>query len=427
MSGDVVIVGGGAIGVSCALELARAGAQVTLLEAASTLDVGCSSGNAGLLCPSHATPLASRAALRQGIRWSLSKTSPFALRLRPALLPWLARFLAATGVEREERSTRLLRELSIASLALHRELGAQIGTGIVASGTLNVYETEAGFAQAQTEAAGHTAAGMRAELLDPRTSCEAEPALIAPVAGSVFYPEELSCDPAQFVHTVAAAAEAAGALIRLRTEVLSLRAAHGRVVGLETTAGPLSADTVVLAAGVWTAGLARTLGLRVPLQGGKGYHLDYAAADGDPRAPTFLREAHVVITPLPGRLRLAGTLELGGIDSSINRARLEGIEQAALRRIRGLPGRQRLELWRGLRPCSPDGLPIIGRPAAYDNLLVATGHAMLGFTLAPLTAQLIAALAAGGEAPAELLPLHPDRFRGLGGLLPGGAGTPGRR
>jgi D-amino-acid dehydrogenase len=407
----VLIVGGGAIGICCALELARAGADVALVESGAGIGAGCSAGSAGLLCPSHATPLATRTALRMGLRWSLTPDGPFALRLRPSLLPWLARFAAACTPARERAATGILRELSVASLRLHERLREEAGTGTERLGTLNVYETDAGFATGRREATEHEEAGLRAQVLSGAEACELEPALAGPVAGAVYYPEEMSGDPLAFVHAVGAAATAAGATIRTGTEVLALRAGRGRITSVETTAGRFVAGAVVLAAGAWTPRIARGLGLAIPVEGGKGYHVDYASLDGDPRVPIFLQEARVIATPMAGTLRLAGTLELVGLDLSVDRRRLDAIERAGRRRVRGLEGRRVVEVWRGLRPCAPDGLPILGRPASYANLVLATAHAALGFTLAPVTGVLVAQLVANEEPAHDLTLLHPDRFK----------------
>jgi D-amino-acid dehydrogenase len=409
-SPDVLVVGGGAVGVCCALELSRQGADVMLLESGAELGTGCSAGGAGLLCPSHAAPLATRAALRNGLRWSLTRDGPFALRLRPPLLPWLARFAAACTPARERAATDILRELSVASLELHERLRGEADTGTERLGTLNVYETEAGFDVGRREAAEHARAGLRSHVLSAAEAGELEPALAGPIAGGVYYPDELSGDPLAFVQAVGHAAVGAGAAIRTRTEVLGLRAAGRRITKVETTAGDLAAGTVVLAAGAWTPLLAHGLALSIPVEGGKGYHLDFARVEGDPRVPIFLQEARVVATPMPRRLRLAGTLELVGLDLSVDRRRHEAIERAGLRRVRGLAGRRVTEVWRGLRPCAPDGLPIVGRPAAYDNLVLATAHAALGLTLAPVTGGVVAQLVAGEPPSFDLGLLHPDRF-----------------
>ncbi|MCC6222016.1 MAG: FAD-dependent oxidoreductase [Thermoleophilia bacterium] len=413
-SPDVVVVGGGAIGVCAAYELARRGAAVTLLERGGELAWGCSAGNAGLITPSHATPLASPEALREGLRWLWRPDSPFYLRPRPAVLPWLARFVRASTPERVRASTPVIRALAAASLAQHVELAAAgLDTGLERRGTLSVYEAEEAFAHARAEAAESARAGARAEVLDPAVARELEPSLAADIAGAILHPDDAHCDPLRFVHAVGAAAAEAGAAIRTRVEVLGLRRSAGRVDAVVTTTGDVAAGEVVLAAGVWTPVLARPLGLYVPVEGGKGYHVDFEAADGDPGLPTWFDEARVIATPLPGRLRLAGTLELAGLDLSVDRRRVDAIVRAGQRGLRGLEGRRVLEVWRGLRPCTPDGLPIVGRPPAYENLALATGHAMMGLTLAPVTGRLVAELLTGDEPSQDVRPLRPERFQPL--------------
>lgn len=413
MSRDVLVVGGGAIGVCCALELARHGATVTLLEAGADVGAGCSAGNAGLLCPSHAAPIATRSALLQGVRWSIDRDAPFALRPHRSLLPWILHFAAACTPSRERRSTDLLRGLSQASLELVEGLRDEVGVAVERSGTLNVYETEDEFGHARHEAVIHRAAGLRSELLSPSEAVELEPALQTPIAGAILYPDELSGDPLDFVHTVGRAAAAAGVDIRTETEVLALRADRGRIVAVETTEGRIAAETVVLATGAWTGRLLRGVGLALPLASGKGYHVDYERHGDDPGLPVFLHASRVVVTPLPGRLRLAGTFELTGVDLSIDQRRVDAVARAGSQGVRGLQGRAVREVWRGLRPCTPDGLPIVGRTARYENLVLATGHAMLGFTLAPVTGRLVAQLIAGEEPDHPLAPLSPERFRRL--------------
>jgi D-amino-acid dehydrogenase len=407
---DVAVVGGGAIGVCVALELARRGADVLLLESGPDLGSGCSAGNAGLLCPSHVEPIATRAALLDGLRWLGSHDSPFALRPRPALLPWLLRFAAACTPARERAAAAATRTLSQASLELHLQLAREHGTGLEQRGTLNVYETEKLYARGLREARENAAAGLANEPLSPAEATGFEPALLGPVAGAIYYPGDLSGDPLAFVQALGRAAADAGADLRTGAEVHALRTRDGRIHELETAIGTVRAGTVVLAAGAWTPRLVRGLGLSVPVEPGKGYHVEYAAATGDPRVPVYLQEARVVATPLPGRLRVAGVLELSGLDLSLSSSRVAAVQRAAERRVRGVAGRTVQSLWSGLRPCPPDGMPIVGRPARYANLVLATGHAMLGFTLAPLTGQLVAELVAGEKPSHDLSLLDPDRF-----------------
>ena len=407
---DVVVVGGGAIGVSAALELASRGARVTLLEQGAELAAGCSAGNAGLICPSHSAPIANPAALRQGLRWMLKSDSPFYLRPRPSVMPWIARFVAASRAGRAEAGTRAIRELSLASLELHAAL-AEVGieTSFERRGVLNVYETEDGLVAGTREA---ERSRMRTEILEPEKARELEPSLGPSIAGAVYYPEEAHCDPLRFVHAVGRAAAEAGAEIRTGVEVRGLRRRDGHVA-VDTSEGELHPEAVVLAAGAWTSELARPLGVFLPLEAGKGYHVDLEPAEGDPQVPVFMQESRVIATPLEGRLRLAGTLELAGLDLSISGKRVEAIRRAGARVLRGQEGRQTLEVWSGLRPCTPDGLPVIGRPAGIDGLVLATGHAMKGLSLAPVTGRLVAEVVTGEPPSHDLAPFSPNRFRPL--------------
>ncbi len=405
-----MVVGGGAIGVCCALELARRGADVTLLERGEELASGASSGNAGLLCPSHSAPIANPASLRNGLRWMMSPDSPFFLRPRPSVASWLARFVKASTASRAAEGMRIIRELSLAGLELHAGLAHEgLNTGFERRGILNVYETEAAFAQARAHA---NATGLPSQVLDREETRTLEPAVGERVAGGVYFPDEAHCDPLSFVYAAGRAAKEAGAAIETDVEVRSLRRANGGIA-LDTRNGTLQARTVVLAAGAWTSPLAAQLGVCLPQEGGKGYHLDLDPTAADPKIPISLDEAHVIATPLPGRLRLSGTLELAGLDTSISRTRVEAIRRAAARVLAIDDDRTELEVWAGLRPCTPDGLPVIGRPTGVEPLVLATGHARKGLSLAPITGRLVAELYAGEPPSIDLAPLSPDRFRPL--------------
>jgi len=218
MEPEIVIVGGGAIGVSAAYELALRGARVTLLERGEALASGCSAGNAGLICPSHTMPLATPAALRQGLRSLLRPGTPFSVRPRPTGLPWLARFAGACRLERADRGMRAIRGLSLASLDLHEQLAA-LGTSFERRGTLGVFETEESFAAARREA---ETSGLRAQVLSAEEACELEPALRPGLAGGVFHPDEAHLDPLRYVQAIGEAAAAAGAHLRTGTEVRAL-------------------------------------------------------------------------------------------------------------------------------------------------------------------------------------------------------------
>jgi D-amino-acid dehydrogenase len=406
VSADVIVVGGGAIGVSAAYELARAGCAVTLLERAETLAAECSAGNTGIISPGHSTPLANPDALRDALRSLIGRDVSLSLRPRLDTLGWLARFASSSRAERAEHGRQALEAISRASLELHAELGA-LGTTFERRGLLYLCETADARDRVHRSLGGDTSRALSASAA--RTL---EPALGTGIAGGVFHPDEAYVNPVRFVAATGEAASAAGARLRTGVRVRSLRRRGGSLL-VETSAGEFGTERAVLAAGAWSKALARSLGVFIPLIAGKGHHVDFAPGPGDPRMPILLDEARLAVAPFEDRIRIAGRVELTGLDPSISTREIGAIHAAASRLLPALAGRTVLETWAGLRPCTPDGLPIIGRPAAAPELVIATGHAMKGVALAPVTARLVAELVTGEPPSHELAAFSPDRFRPL--------------
>jgi D-amino-acid dehydrogenase len=411
--GRAVVIGGGVIGVCASYYLCRDGWDVTLVER-QDIAAGSSYGNAGLVVPSHSIPLAAPGVWQRALRWMGDPESPFYVRPRldRDFLTWLWRFRAACTEAHVQRALPVLRDLSRASLGLYRELAALPGLefGYEENGVLLVFRTPAGYAEGMHEVSLLGAAGLTVRVLDAPATRALEPALDPGVVGSVLFAEDAQLIPDRFVRGLAGVTERLGVAIRRDTEVLGFRRSGRRVVAVETTRGDLAADEIVLAAGAWSPGLAKDLDVALPVQPAKGYGVTVARPPGSPRRPLLLGEARMGITPMADRLRFAGTLELAGLDLSINRRRV-----AALRRHAGdyLPGAdtwEPLEVWRGLRPCTPDGLPLVGRPRALENVVLATGHAMIGMSLGPVTGRLVARLCAREEPEIDLALLAPDRF-----------------
>jgi D-amino-acid dehydrogenase len=409
---ETVVVGGGAIGVAVAHSIARKQGEVTLVERATELGSGCSFGSAGLVCPSHAAPLASPDAWRQGISWVLRRESPLYVRPDPRLLPWLARFAAASTRKKARIGTDAIRLLGERSLDLHYELAqGDPSTGFERRGILNVYETEDGFTKGCSEALAYRDAGLRAEIVRGPGVRELEPVLADSLAGAIYYPDEGFVEPFRFVQALGERAVAHGARIRTGVEVIGFRVRNGRIQRITTTSGDETVGEVVLAAGSWTGKLARMLGLALPLEAGKGYHVEIESPSEGPRLPIFMQEARVIATPFPGRLRLSGTLELAGLNSRINPLRVKSLTEAGQRTLTNFGRPAVRSVWQGFRPCAPDGLPIIGRSHRYDNLVIATGHAMLGITLAPITGELVAETIHRESKTFDIDRFSPERFR----------------
>ena len=401
MRADVVVIGGGAVGIGVAHALGARGARVTVLERGDRPGQACSLGNAGIVGAGHVEPLATLDALREGIGALPNRAGPLAIGVRPSTLTWVMRFAGAALRNRDGRAAAALRRLAEESAAMHAELGARLDTGWTRRGFLSVYRDAAAFAAIP-------APSESAQVLDAPGVRAILPGIADPVAGGVLEPREAHCDPERFVAALAAEAVAEhGVTIETGVEVLAIRAVSRRVHGLLTSHGDVRAGTVVLAAGAWSADLLRGLPASLPLQGGKGYHVELPAQDGDPALPVYLPEERVVVTPLDGRLRVAGTLEIAGTDERVSLRRLDGVLRAATEALPSLAGRPALRVWRGLRPCTPDGLPAVGPAPGVDGLLLATGHGMWGLQLAPVTGRIVADLLDGGAGEPAL---DPARF-----------------
>ena len=309
------------------------------------------------------------------------------------------------------RSIPVIRDLSRASLDLYRELADLPGLefGFRQDGVLAVFRTAAGLQHGRQEAAVLEGAGIATKVLDAESARALEPALRADLAGGVHFPDDAHLTPDRFVRGLARVAEGLGVHVLTHTEVLGFTRRGGRIATVETTRGDLAADQVVLAAGSWSGHVAAGLELDLPIEAAKGYSVTCELPPSGPRIPLLLGESRVAVTPMGETLRFAGTLELAGLDLTINRRRVAAIRRAVPLYLSEQPYVVR-EIWRGLRPCSPDGLPYLGRPARHENLIVATGHAMIGVSLGPVTGALVAQLAAGEAPMLDLGPLRPERF-----------------
>ena len=412
---EVLVVGAGAVGICAAHYLAQDGRQVAVVEKGEVCS-GSSYGNAGLIVPSHSVPLAAPGMVYRALKWMFDPESPFHIKPRfdPGLFSWLWEFRANCNKRHVRRSMPLIRDLSLASLRLFEDLASQDGLdfGFEQRGILMVCNTEAGLTQYSAEARLLQERGVGAEVLGPAQVLELEPSIRRDILGGVFYPRDAHLDPARFVRELARHAEQQGVEIHSSTEVLGLRAEGGRVVSVETTRGEFAARHVVLAGGAWSPEVARDLGIRLPIQPAKGYSITFQRPASGPSLPLMLAGSRIGVTPVGDILRFAGTLELAGMDLSVNQRRVRAI-------LKAVPGYfaeldpadlELIEIWRGLRPCTPDGLPFLGRCRAYENLTVAAGHAMIGMSLGPITGRLVAQLVAGEEPEFDLSLLGVERF-----------------
>ena len=409
----VVVVGAGVIGAATALDLARRGAEVKILDRGEVAS-GCSLGNAGWLTPCFATPLPAPGVLTASLRWLFDPESPLYIQpsLRPDRVRWLLRFAASTTRGRYAAGVAALSALSAWSLEAWRRLDREFpgSFAFTPRGLLLVAETEAGLRHAVHEAEAMGSFGVPHRVLTPGGVRELEPAVVGTVAGGVFFEGEAHCEPADAVRVLARAAAVAGAAVVTGAEVYGFDVRGGRLGAVRTTRGDFEADRFVLATGSWSKDLSRALGVRVPVLGGKGYAVVVKPFEPGPTRPIKILERRIAITPRAGSVRLAGTLELVDGDERISPRRVEAIVRGA-RALLAVPDpAEVVDRWRGLRPCTPDGLPIIGLAPALPNLLIATGHQMCGMHTAPGTGRLAADLVLGETPTFDPAPFRVDRF-----------------
>ncbi|HUI09490.1 MAG TPA: FAD-dependent oxidoreductase [Bacteroidota bacterium] len=412
----IVVIGGGAVGLCAAHYLLESGCDVTLLERGE-IGEGSSLHNAGLVVPSHFIPLAAPGTVALGLRWMLSPESPFYIkpRLDPDLFAWLWHFVRAARPLHVEHAMPILRDLSVASLALYREIAASVKFDFqfTAQGLLMLFTTDHGREVAVKEAAQAARLGIDARVLDAGGIRALEPGVPFRAPGGVFYPGDAHLTPALFVEGLRQDLIARGAQVQTSTTVTGFVTRPMGVAAVKTNAGTFAGDEFVLAAGSWSPGLLRHMRIPLLLQPGKGYSVTVSDPAVRLRFPLLLEEARVAVTPMGPRLRFSGTMELSGLDTSVNMRRVRALLRSVPAYLGGVdPGVvERGDLWAGLRPCSPDGLPFIGRFRNFENLIAATGHAMIGISLAPITGKLVAEIVHGRIPSIDLLPLRPDRYR----------------
>jgi D-amino-acid dehydrogenase len=409
---DVIVIGGGIIGVCVAYFLAERGINAILLER-NEICSGSSYGNAGLVVPSHSVPLSTPGVVEKGLKWLLNPESPLYIRFRLdfELMSWLWRFWRFCTEEHVRRSLPILVAMQQESLRLFEQFAAGgLKFSFWRKGTMTVFNTQKAFDEGVREADLLKGHGIKFQVLFGEKVREKEPLLKESVVGGIYFPDDAHLDPAQFVFALAKEVEQKGVKVLTQTEVIELRARGNTVESVVTTKGQFKADTIVLAAGAWSSNLVLNLGIKIPIQPAKGYSTTFYEPNLCPSIPLMLSEVRVAVTPLNGRLRFGGTLELAGLDLSINQRRVEAIRRGATQYLPQIEAK-REEVWRGLRPCTPDGLPIIGRSRNFSNLVIASGHGTLGVSTSPITGKLVAQLVCGEPLDFDIQPLSPDRFQ----------------
>ncbi|WP_299793504.1 FAD-binding oxidoreductase [uncultured Shewanella sp.] len=443
-SNEVAIIGGGIIGLCSAYYLHKAGKRVTVIDKGE-IGKGCSFGNAGYITPSHFIPLPAPGMILKGLKWMLNPQSPFFVRpsLNPGFLHWLWSFAKKCTKQHTLDSQEAILDINLKSLALYKELHDEdaLEFQFYHRGLLMLYKTEKGLRDEAETVRQANMLGINARMLGPDELKSLEPDIDFDVIGAAHYPEDAHIAPHELLSSLRTHLEDDGVEFIEHAEITCFNT--GSLSGDEAIAGcagqdklisanyikddkkrVINADEFILANGAWSGETAARLGLKLPVQAGKGISITLSNSSNEPntratfecKTPFILSEAKVAVTPFKNEIRFGGTMELGVLCAQqrpgINPSRVKGLLKSAARYLPGFDGDgiDQNQFWSGLRPCSPDGLPIIGRYHQYANLTVSTGHAMMGLSLGPISGKLVSEIITDSKTSVDLTPFDPNRF-----------------
>ena len=410
---EIIIIGGGIIGLSCAYFLQKSGHQVTVIDQ-SAMNAGASFVNAGYMSPSHLIPLAAPGVMKQGVKWMFNSKSPLYIkpRLNAEFLKWSLAFNKSCNQKRVNNAIPVMKEIAVLGRDLYNQIKQEEGFNFQ-------LEKKGLFMLCQTEQALHHEDELvqiaKREGLEARTISAAEVKKMMPgaqldIVGASYFECDHHSTPGEFMKELKAYLIKNGVVIRQEEKVLDINVTNEVITSVLTDKEQLKADEFVLAAGSWTSLLSRKLNINLLLQAGKGYSIQTKNVTGI-TYPSILAEAKVAITPMNGFTRFAGTMEIAGINHKINKARVDSIAEGVTRYFPNvkLSTEERATAACGLRPVSADGMPYIGKSKKCSNLTIATGHAMMGWTLGPSTGKLVQEIIDNQRPSMSMDLFHPDR------------------
>jgi len=409
----IIIIGGGIIGLSAAYYLQKEGHQVTIVDQ-SNMDSGASYVNAGYLSPSHIIPLAAPGVMKKGIKWMFNSASPLYIKPRLDLdfLQWTLAFNKSCNTKHVEKSIPVIKEIALLSQDLYEDIHRVEGfkSHYEKKGLLMLCQTDHVLEEEVKLAYLAQKEGLDVIELNIEELKAIEPNVNINAKGATYFKCDSHSTPNEFMESIKAYLKRVGVQFYINETVEDLEVKNGKIKAIKTNKQILKADEFVLAAGSWSYLLSKKLGLKLLLQAGKGYRINTVQETGI-TIPSILVEKKVAVTPMNGFTRFAGTMEIAGINHDIRKERVEAIANAATKfypEIKLSPEEKNLAAC-GLRPVSADGLPYIGKSSKCANLTIATGHAMMGWSMGPATGKLVAEIISNKKTSMNLDMFHPDR------------------
>ena len=411
---NCLVIGGGIIGLCSAYYLIKEGHQVTIIDK-TNMDSGTSWVNAGYISPGHIIPLSAPGVMKKGIKWMFNEASPLFIKPRfdVEFLRWVWLFNKSCNAKHVSKSIPIIKDIAVFSQDLYKDIKASenFRFHLEKKGLLMLCQSDALIEEEEVTTKLANEAGLEANMLSLAQLKEMEPDVALNVKGGSIYHCDAHCTPMEFMTEMKEYLLQNGVQFLNKNTVKKFKLDQNSIKEVQTDERKINPDEVILTAGAWTAELAKQVGLRIPLQAGKGYSIS-SKREQRIRMPAILAEAKVAITPMNGFTRFAGTMEIAGISETINRKRVEAIASAANRYYPDieLTKAEKDNATSGLRPLSADGLPYIGRSEKCENLTVATGHAMMGWSMATATGKLIAEIISDQKTSLNLEPFSIERF-----------------
>ena len=414
MSRCIIIIGGGIAGLSSAYYLNKAGHQVTVIDK-SDLTAGASFVNAGYITPSHIIPLASPGMIVKGIKWMFNSASPFYMKPRwdPDFFRWSWYFHKSSTPAKVAKAIPVIKDINILSRGLFEDIYASDDLGefqLERKGLLMLYKTDKAGEDELDVAQKASFLGLEVKNLDLAQLKKLEPNVKLDVKGAIHYECDGHTTPTEFMPKMVKYLREVGVDLKTNEEVQEISTSGSKIKEIRTSKASYNADEVVLAAGSWSGKISKQMKIKLPLQAGKGYSINVKKTTGI-SIPAVLMEAKTAVTPMQGFTRFAGTMEFSGINDTIRKERVEAIARAAKSYYPEIEisREDKANAKSGLRPVSPDGLPYIGRSKFYNNLIYATGHAMMGWSLGPATGKLVSEIIDNKNPAMDIKPFDPDR------------------
>jgi D-amino-acid dehydrogenase len=413
MSKTIIIIGGGIIGLCAAYYLQKEGHQVTIVDQ-SNLDSGASYVNAGYLSPSHIIPLSAPGVMKKGLQWLFNSSSPLYIkpRLNSDFLNWVWAFNKSCNANHVKKAAPVIRDISVLSQKLYEEIktSENFTAHYEKKGLLMLCQTEKLLEEELKMVELAVELGLDAKGIGLKEIKELEPKVEINAVGGAYFKCDHHATPHEFMTEMKSHLKKVDVTFYTNEKVEDIKVTNQNITALKTTRQTLKADEVVLAAGSWSALLSKKLGLSLLLQAGKGYRINTERYTGI-TIPAILAEAKTAVTPMNGFTRFAGTMEIAGINHNINKVRVEAIANAVSKYYPNLKITQeeKDDVACGLRPLSPDGLPYIGKSHKCQNLTIATGHAMMGWSMGTASGLLVSQIISNKKPILDLHPFHPDR------------------